>query len=153
MPSGGLMSALASCGHNAPLVYRRYLMQCSKRAAVLVYSDRVGTHVARHVIPVGSGPLSWFGPGQLHYLRPLRSILDEKFLEIGQRARETCTAEIGEATPHARLGEDGGYLSVEPLDDLGTRALAQTNCPPLACLVAGHEFSHCWDVGQGFPAR
>src|SRR6516165_590217 len=97
--------------------------------------------------------LSGFGPGPLHYLRPIRNVLDEKFLKIGHRARKACAAEIGKATLHARLGEDSSYLFVEPLDDLGARALAQTNCPPLACLEARQEISDWWYLGQGFPAR
>jgi hypothetical protein len=66
------------------------------------------------------------GPEQLHYLRPLRSILDEELLKIGDRAWEACTAEVGEATLHARLGEDRAFPACSSSN--GMWALLRTEC-------------------------
>jgi hypothetical protein len=70
--------------------------------------------------------------GELDDLGPLLGFPDEEPAEIGRRAGEHRRAEIGELRPHLGVGKDGVDLVVEPVDDLGGRALAQAHREPLA---------------------
>jgi hypothetical protein len=90
-------------------------------------------------------PLDIGGPD---HLVPFLGFVGDEPAEVGGRAGERHAAEVGQPRLDLRIGERGVDLGVERLDDRGGRALRRADAPPVAPLVARHEFGDRRHVRQ-----
>ena len=61
--------------------------------------------------------------GELHHLAPLLNLIRDELAEIGWRAHNRNSSQVGEPNFHLGIGESGVDLLIELVDDLGRRAL------------------------------
>src|SRR6516162_9886852 len=81
-----------------------------------------------------------------HHLGPLLGFRGDEVAKVGGRARNHCTAQIGEPCLKLGMGEGGVDLVVELVDDFGRRIPRRADAAEGACLIARHEIVHGRDV-------
>src|SRR5262245_59576156 len=91
--------------------------------------------------------------GQLDHLAPLLGFFGDELAEVGGRARNHCTAQIGEPCLKLGIGKASVDLRVELVDDFLWSVLRRAETPPCACLVSLHKLTYGRDVRQCVRAR
>src|SRR5262249_7455765 len=84
--------------------------------------------------------------GRADHFGPFLGFLSYELAEVRRRERQRDAAKVGKAGLDLMIGESGVDLLVEPLDDLGRRAVWCADAEPITGLVARHELSHGRDV-------
>src|SRR5260370_7478627 len=83
---------------------------------------------------------------------PLLGFVGEKLAELGWREGSRRAAQVGKARLDFGIGEGGGDLLVESIDDFRGRVSRRADAEPIAGLEARHKFVHGRDVRQRLRA-
>src|SRR5262249_33116649 len=83
-----------------------------------------------------------------HHLGPLLGFRGDEAAKVRGRARNHCTAQIGEPCLKLGIGEGGVDLVVELVDDFGRRVLGRADPEPAGRFVARHEIAYSRGIRQ-----
>src|SRR5262245_3241479 len=90
----------------------------------------------------------WLDAREFDDLGPLLCFLGDELSEVGRRAGKHRGAQFGKARLHSWFCENGIYLPVEFVDDIGGRVPGRADAMKSACLVARHDIGHGRNVRQ-----
>src|SRR5262249_57537756 len=113
----------------------------STRTSRTISARRFAERVLRNIRPQSCGSLR-LDVGEPHHLAPLLGFLGDEFAEIGGRAHEHRTAEVGKARLQLGIDKARVDLLVELLDDLCLRGLRRADAEPEARLVARPKITY-----------
>jgi hypothetical protein len=80
---------------------------------------------------------------KLHHLGPLLSFVGDELGKVRDRAKKRLAAEIRHPCLHRGIGQRQIDLLIEPLDDLGRRALGSADAQSLQILERSRRSEEC----------
>src|SRR5258707_1513074 len=128
---------------------RRGVVMNAESGSVKAVPLGKGRSAPRRKRSAGVGSIRLYA-GKLDHLGPLLDFVSNELSEVGGRACKRCGAQICEPRLHFWIGEGGIDLLVEGIDDVRGRAFGHANAIPRTRLIARHEISHGWNIGQRY---
>src|SRR5262249_40484162 len=85
---------------------------------------------------------------ELHHLAPFLGVVGDELAEVGRRAGEHLSAQVGNTSLQLGIGEPRIDLLIKLSEDLGRPFFGRTKANPLARLETAHEIAHSGDIRQ-----